>query len=104
VIFHTIPVRGAPVPQRRAGHTPAGTAATSEPSAVFRGFRSASLPTGTTRGRRVRLIATMRQEVVGVSGDPDVGMRAVRTAIRRHRRRLIRGGFGGSDDARNTIG
>ncbi len=71
---HTIPVRGAPVPQSRAVHTPASTAAISGASAVFRGFRPASLPTATTRDRgRLRLIAAIRQEVLGVSGDPNVG-------------------------------
>ena len=36
-------------------------------SAVFRGFRPASLPTATTRDRgRLSLIATIRQEVLGV--------------------------------------
>jgi hypothetical protein len=42
-------------------------------SAVFRGFRPAPLPTATTRDRgRLSLIAAIRQEVLGVSGDPDV--------------------------------
>jgi hypothetical protein len=69
-----IPVRGAPVPQSRAVHTPASTAAISGASAVFRGFRPASLPTATTRDRgHLSLIAAIRQEVLGVSGDPDVG-------------------------------
>jgi hypothetical protein len=41
---------------------------------VFRGFRPASLPTATTRTRgRLSLIAAIREEVLGVSGDPDVG-------------------------------
>jgi hypothetical protein len=41
---------------------------------VFRDFRSAALPTATTRDRgRLGLIATICQEVLGVSGDPDVG-------------------------------
>ena len=73
VIPHTIPVRGAPVPQPRAGHTPASTAAISGASAVFRGFRPASLPTAATRDRRrLSLLATMRQEVLGMRGDPDI--------------------------------
>jgi hypothetical protein len=73
VIPHTIPVRGAPVPLPRAGHTPASTAAISGASAVFRGFRPASLPTAATRDRRrLSLLATMRQEVLGMRGDPDV--------------------------------
>ena len=73
VIPHTIPVRGAPVPQPRPGHTPASTAAISGASAVFRGFRPASLPTAATRDRRrLSLLATMRQEVLGMRGDPDV--------------------------------
>jgi hypothetical protein len=60
--------------QSRAVHTPASTAALSGASAVFRGSRPASLPTATTRHRgRLSLIATIRQEVLGVSGDPDVG-------------------------------
>jgi hypothetical protein len=43
-------------------------------SAVFRGFRPAALPTATTRDRsRLGLIAAILQEVLGVSGDPDVG-------------------------------
>lgn len=71
---HVIPVRGAPVPQPWAVPTPASTAAISGASAVFRGFGPASLPTATTRDRgRLSLIATIRQEVLGVSGDPDVG-------------------------------
>jgi hypothetical protein len=71
---HTIPMRGAPVPQLRAGHAPASTAAISGASAVFRGFRPASLPTATTRDRgRLGLIATIPQEVLEASGDPDVG-------------------------------
>jgi hypothetical protein len=69
-----IPVRGAPVPQSRTIHTPASTAAISGVSAVFRGSRPASLPMATTRDRRrLRLIATIHQGVLGVSGDPDVG-------------------------------
>ena len=41
---------------------------------MFRGIRPASLPTATTRHRgRLSLIATIGQEVLGVSGDPDVG-------------------------------
>jgi hypothetical protein len=73
VIPHTIPVRGAPVPLPRAGHTPASTAAISGASAVSRGFRPASLPTAATRDRRrLSLLATMRQEVLGMRGDPDV--------------------------------
>jgi hypothetical protein len=71
---HMNPLRGAPVPQSRAVHTPASTAAISAASAVFRGFRPTSLPTATTRDRgRLSLIAAIRQEVLGVSGDPDVG-------------------------------
>ena len=71
---HRIPVRGAPAPQPRAGHPPASTAATSGDSAAFRDFRPAPLPTATTRDRgRLSLIATIRQEVLGVSGVPDVG-------------------------------
>jgi hypothetical protein len=59
-----IPARGVPVPQSRAVHTPASTPAISGASAVFRGFRPASLPTATTRDRgRLSLIATIRQEV-----------------------------------------
>jgi hypothetical protein len=62
-----IPVRGAPVPQSRAVHTQASTRAISATSALFRGFRPASLPTATTRDRgRLALIATIRQEVLGV--------------------------------------
>jgi hypothetical protein len=69
-----IPVRGAPVPLSWAVHIPAGTAAISRASAVFRGFRPASLPTATTRDRgRLSLIASIGQEVLGVSGDPSVG-------------------------------
>ena len=84
VIPHTIPVRGAPVPQPRAVHTPASTAAISGASAVFRGFRPASLPTATTRDRRrLSLIATMRQEVLGVSGDPDVGQQRLQVHLLR---------------------
>ena len=65
---HTLPVRGAPVAQPRAAQTPASTAAISGASAVFRGFRPASLPTATTRDRgRLGLIATKGQEVLGVS-------------------------------------
>ena len=82
VIPHTIPVRGAPVPLPRAGHTPASTAAISGASAVFRGFRPASLPTATTRDRGRRgLIATIRQEVLGVSGDPDVGQQRLQVHL-----------------------
>jgi hypothetical protein len=63
----------APVPQPRAEHTPASTAALSGASAVFQGFRPVSLPTAMTRDRgRLSLIATIRQEVLGVNGDPDV--------------------------------
>jgi hypothetical protein len=41
---------------------------------VFRGFGPASLPTATTRERgRLSLIASIGQEVLGVSGDPSVG-------------------------------
>ena len=71
---HTIPVRGAPVSQPRAGRTPASTAAISGAPGVFQGFRPTSLPTATTRTRgRLSLIAARRQEVLGVSGDPNVG-------------------------------
>jgi hypothetical protein len=71
---HVIPARGAPVPKSRAVHTPDGTAAISGTPAVLRGFRPASRPTATTRDRgRLSLLATVRQEVLGVSGDPDVG-------------------------------
>src|SRR4051794_38813705 len=60
---HTIPVRGAPVPQFRAVHTPASTAVLSGASAVFQVFRPAALPTATTRDRgRLSLLATIRQE------------------------------------------
>jgi hypothetical protein len=62
---HLIPVRGAPVPQSRAVHTPVSTTAISGASAVFRGFRPASLPTATTRDRgRLSLIETVRQQVL----------------------------------------
>ena len=65
VIPHTIPVRGAPVPLPRAGHTPASTAAISGASAVFRGSRPASLPTARTCDRgRLSLIETVRQQVL----------------------------------------
>ena len=81
---HTIPVRGAPVPQPRAVHTPASTAAISGASAVFRGFRPASLPTATTRDRRrLRLIATVRQEVLGVRRDPHVGQQRLQVHLGR---------------------
>src|SRR5262245_56018849 len=67
-----IPVRGAPVPQCRAVDTPASTAANSGASAASRGFRPTSLPIATTRDRgRLSLIATIRQEVLGVRGDPE---------------------------------
>src|SRR5262249_31718063 len=57
---------------------PASTAAISSASAVFQGFRPASLPTATTRDRgRLSLIATIRQEVLGVCGDPDVGQQRI---------------------------
>ena len=40
---------------------------------MSRGFRPASLPTAATRDRRrLSLLATMRQEVLGMRGDPDV--------------------------------
>jgi hypothetical protein len=79
---HMIPVRGAPVPQPRAVQTPASSAAISGASAVFRGFRPASLPTATTRDRgRLRLIATIRQDVLGVSGDLDVGQEPTRATV-----------------------
>ena len=59
---HVIPVRGAPVPQSLVVHTSASTAAISGASAVFRGFRPASLPTTTTRDRgRLGLIGAIRQ-------------------------------------------
>jgi hypothetical protein len=46
---------------------------------MFRGFRPASLPTATTRDRgRLSLIAAIRQEVLGVSGDPDVRQQRLR--------------------------
>jgi hypothetical protein len=65
-----IPARGAPIRQFRAVHTEAISWA----SALFRGFRPASLPTATTRDRgRPSIIPTIRQEVLAVSGDPDVG-------------------------------
>jgi hypothetical protein len=84
---HTIPVRGAPVPQARAGHTPASTAAISGTSAVFRGVSPASLPTATTRDRsRLSLIAAIRQEVLGVSGDPDVGQQRLQVHLGRCQR------------------
>jgi hypothetical protein len=79
---HTIPVRGALVPQSRALHTPGSTTAISGVSAVFQGFRPASLPTATTRDRgRLSLIATIRQEVLGVSGDPDVGQQRLQVHL-----------------------
>jgi hypothetical protein len=54
-------------------------------SVVFRGFRPASLPTATTRDRgRLSLIATKRQEVLGVGGDLDVGQQ--RLPVHRLRR------------------
>src|SRR5262249_56509239 len=71
---HVIPARRAPVPPSRVLPDQASAAAISGASAAFRGFRPASLPTATTRDRsRLSLIATIRQEVLGVSGDPDVG-------------------------------
>ena len=77
-----IPARGAPVPQLRAVHTPASIAAISGASAVFRGFRPASLPMAATRDRgRLSLIATIGQEVLGVSGDPDVGQRRLQVHL-----------------------
>jgi hypothetical protein len=58
---HTIAVRGAPVPQPRAVRTVAISGA----SAVFRGSRTASFPTATTRDRgRLSLIETVRQQVL----------------------------------------
>jgi len=68
-----MPARGAPVSQSRAVHTPANTPVISRASALFQGFRPASLPTATTGDRgRLSLIATILQEVLGVSGDPGV--------------------------------
>jgi hypothetical protein len=65
---------GALVLHFRAIHTAASTAAISRASAVFRVFAPASFPTATTRDRgRLSLIATIRLEVLGVIGDPDVG-------------------------------
>ena len=70
---HSNPVRRAPVPQPRAVPAPARTSAISGASAVFRGFRPASLPTATTRDRRrLRLIAAVREEVLGMRLDPRV--------------------------------
>jgi hypothetical protein len=70
---HVIPARGAPVPQSRAVHTSDDTWAISGASAVSRGFRQASLPTAAMRDRdRLSLFATIRQEVLGVTGDPNV--------------------------------
>jgi hypothetical protein len=49
---------------------------------VFRGFGPSSLPTATTLDRgRLSLIATIRQEVLGVSGDPDVGQQRLQVHL-----------------------
>jgi hypothetical protein len=62
---HVIPMRKAPVPQSRARHIPASTAAISGASAVFRGFRPASLATATTRDLgHLSLVETVSQQVV----------------------------------------
>jgi hypothetical protein len=74
---HMISARGAPVLQSRAVHTPASTPAISGASAVLQGFRPASLPTATPRDRgRLSLIARISEEVLGVSGDPDLMKKA----------------------------
>jgi hypothetical protein len=66
---HLILVRSAPVPQSRAVHTRASTAATSGDSAAFRDFCPASLPTAMTRDRgRLSLVATMRQQALRLNG------------------------------------
>ena len=95
---HSNPVRRAPVPQPRAVPAPARTSAISGASAVFRGFRPASLPTATTRDRRrLSLLATIGQEVLGVSGDPDVGQQRLQV------HRLRRSGSQSSRDVRQRL-
>jgi hypothetical protein len=92
---HMIPARGAPVPQSRAVHPPASTAAVSGASDVLRDFRPAALPTATTRDRgHLTLIATIRQEVIGVSGDPEVGQQRLQVYLVRrqgHQQRTLTG-------------
>jgi hypothetical protein len=81
---HTIPVRGAPVSQPWAGHTAASTAAISGASAVFRGFRPASLPTATSRIRsRLGLIATVLEDVLRVRRDPHIGQERLQFHVTR---------------------
>jgi hypothetical protein len=50
---------------------------------MFRGVRAAALPTATTRDRgRLGLIAAIRQKVLRVSGDPDVGQQRLDIRLR----------------------
>jgi hypothetical protein len=81
---HTIPLRGTPVPQSQAVHTPSSTAAISGASAVFLDFRPASLPTATSRIRsRLGLIATVLEDVLQVRRDPHVGQERLQFYVTR---------------------
>jgi hypothetical protein len=66
--------RGGLVPKSRVVHAPTSAVTVSGASAVLRDFRPAALPAATTRRRgRLSLIATIGQEVLGVSGDQTSG-------------------------------
>jgi hypothetical protein len=66
--------RGAPVSQPRPVTTPAGTAAISGASAVFRRLFPTQRATATSRIRGcLRLIATVLKNVLRVRRDPDIG-------------------------------
>jgi hypothetical protein len=54
---------------------------------VFRGFLPAAVPTATTRHRsRLGFLATVRQEVFGVSRDPAVGQKRFQAILDRQDR------------------
>ncbi len=81
---HVILARGAPFPQLRVMRARAGVPTVSGASALLRDFRPAALPTPTARRRgRLGLIATVRQEVFGVSRDPDVGQKRFQVHLSR---------------------
>src|SRR5262249_52755798 len=74
----TYQARGAPVPPLGAYHIQAMLGAL----AVFPGLRPASLPTATTCDCGcLSLFATIRQEVLRVSGDPDVGQQPLQVHL-----------------------
>ena len=67
--------------QSRAVHTPGSTAALSGASAVFRGFRPAEGATTARARGDLSLIPTVRQQVLRVRRDPDVGQERTRATV-----------------------